>query len=271
MAIVITAAIEKGGAAKTTTVVNLAALAAQEGKRVLVVDTDRQANSTFMLTGCDKFSDQFRGHSLYNMFRTYEESASVARFICDTNIPGVKIIPSDKMTDHCERILLPNSEEFGCEPYQFLALCLATVAEDYDFIFIDTPPATDLFAQSAIYASDYVIIPMQTDQMHLAGFRSTYGLINSMNRKEQIEVKVLGILFTLWKKNEVSAQFVEETLAESGFAGMIFNTRIRNSTRVKQGTFSASPIVLDDKRNNVSKDYQALYQEIKEKIAGEEE
>ena len=72
MSLILTTAIEKGGTGKTTTVVNLAALMAAEGKRVLVVDMDQQANTTYMLTQHKKAENFYKGHGLVNMFMNFD-------------------------------------------------------------------------------------------------------------------------------------------------------------------------------------------------------
>ena len=95
MSLILTTAIEKGGTGKTTTVVNLAALMAAEGKRVLVVDMDQQANTTYMLTQHKKAENFYKGHGLVNMFMNFDLGGmDLSPYIHPTNVEGVHIIPS---------------------------------------------------------------------------------------------------------------------------------------------------------------------------------
>ena len=99
MSLILTTAIEKGGTGKTTTVVNLAALMAAEGKRVLVVDMDQQANTTYMLTQHKKAENFYKGHGLVNMFMNFDLGGmDLAPYIHPTNVEGVHIIPSTAQT-----------------------------------------------------------------------------------------------------------------------------------------------------------------------------
>ena len=87
MSLILTTAIEKGGTGKTTTVVNLAALMAAEGKRVLVVDMDQQANTTYMLTQHKKAENFYKGHGLVNMFMNFDLGGmDLAPYIHPTNV-----------------------------------------------------------------------------------------------------------------------------------------------------------------------------------------
>ena len=92
MSLILTTAIEKGGTGKTTTVVNLAALMAAEGKRVLVVDMDQQANTTYMLTQHKKAENFYKGHGLVNMFMNFDLGGmDLTPYIHPTNVEGVHI------------------------------------------------------------------------------------------------------------------------------------------------------------------------------------
>ena len=144
MSLILTTAIEKGGTGKTTTVVNLAALMAAEGKRVLVVDMDQQANTTYMLTQHKKAENFYKGHGLVNMFMNFDLGGmDLAPYIHPTNVEGVHIIPSTAQTPRAVHQLDLLADEYKMKNYTFLIHCLANINDDYDYIVIDTPPARD--------------------------------------------------------------------------------------------------------------------------------
>ena len=114
MSLILTTAIEKGGTGKTTTVVNLAALMAAEGKRVLVVDMDQQANTTYMLTQHKKAENFYKGHGLVNMFMNFDLGGmDLAPYIHPTNVEGVHIIPSTAQTPRAVHQLDLLADEIG--------------------------------------------------------------------------------------------------------------------------------------------------------------
>ena len=150
MSLILTTAIEKGGTGKTTTVVNLAALMAAEGKQVLVVDMDQQANTTYMLTQHKKAENFYKGHGLVNMFMNFDLGGmDLAPYIHPTNVEGVHIIPSTAQTPRAVHQLDLLADEYKMKNYTFLIHCLANINDDYDYIVIDTPPARDNLTMSA--------------------------------------------------------------------------------------------------------------------------
>lgn len=270
MATVITTAIEKGGTGKTTTVVNIAALAAKDGKNVLVVDCDAQANSTYMLSGNKKSDNVYKGKGLYNMFRAYDEESDIDKFIHKTNVEGVDMIPSNAETPMAIGQLDILAREFTDSAYKFLAFCLAKVIDQYDYIIIDTPPTRDVMTISALYAADEVIIPCRCDEFSLDGLQTTIKVIDNLSRDEGMKINLLGIALTQVERTAVTAMTREEIL-ESDFGSLLFNTMVRKGAAVADSTKIAQPVVKYAKSSNPAKDYQALYQEITERLAAREE
>ena len=134
MSLILTTAIEKGGTGKTTTVVNLAALMAAEGKRVLVVDMDQQANTTYMLTQHKKAENFYKGHGLVNMFMNFDLGGmDLTPYIHPTNVEGVHIIPSTAQTPRAVHQLDLLADEYKMKNYTFLIHCLANINDDYDY------------------------------------------------------------------------------------------------------------------------------------------
>ena len=156
--IVSQSALKKGGVGKTVTVCNLAALMAQDGKRVLVVDMDAQGNCTYTLTGARVTDNTFDRAGVYDMFRAYGISGT-QNYISRTQFDNIDIIPANGNTPMAAKQLQILEQSESTSINMFLAMCLAQVAGEYDFILIDTPPSRDVMVTNALMASDFVLIP----------------------------------------------------------------------------------------------------------------
>lgn len=263
---VITVAIEKGGTAKTTTVVNLAALAAKDGMKVLVVDCDAQANCTYMLTGHKKKEEVYKGRGLFDLLRTFDEDEDdISKFIHKTNVEGVRIIPSCAKTPLCVAQLDILSKTYPYADYQFLALCLAKVSSQYDLMILDTPPTRDVMTRGAVFAADGVVVPCLCDEFSTDGLETTIQMINTINREDDMGVKLLGVVLTRVERS-TATRFVREALEESDFKDELFQTMIRKASVVADSSLVASPVVVYAKNSNPARDYRALWEEIKERL-----
>ncbi|WP_107668024.1 AAA family ATPase [Cyanothece sp. BG0011] len=202
----------KGGVGKTTTVVNLAAAFSKKGKRVLVIDLDSQANTTFA-TGLVKFEDEefdnIKDCNILHVlqsedFYSIEEVAIKSQF----SNPEIHVIPSHIDLMECEN-------KFNLIDYTRLILIdkLDKVKDKYDIVLIDTPPSLNLYARIALIATDYLIIPSDLKPFANQGLTNVKEFVKQVNgfrrqiRREPIEV--LGILAC---KISTNARFVSATL-----------------------------------------------------------
>lgn len=269
MALVITTALEKGGVGKTATTVNLAAAMALDGKNVLVVDTDIQANSTFFLTGSKLKHKKYEGKGLFDMIRAYG-IIGTGHYISKTQFKNIDIIPSTLSTPLVPAQLSTLAESTQSKETDFLFMALGQIAENYDFILIDTPPAHDnIIVQSAMLASDYVIFPLILEEQCMDSLETTYAVVKKLEKQENTEIKILGILPTLIDKTTITAHN-REALQNSIYSEYLFNTEIHKGVAVKESSNLAMPCVYYDKTAKPSVDYLELYEEIKERIAKDE-
>jgi len=202
----------KGGVGKTTTVINLAAALSKLKKRVLVIDLDSQANTTFA-TGLVKFqdelSDTIKSNYVYhvivekNKFPIHE----VVRR-SDFTTPPFDVLPShiDLMEHENELIQVPAA-------LNRLVAKLKDAESRYDIVLIDTPPSLNLYARIALISADYLIIPSDLRPFANEGLRNVWRFVNDVNEyRESMGRNALEILGVLPSKVNTSTRFVEYTL-----------------------------------------------------------
>jgi len=202
----------KGGVGKTTTVVNLAAAIRKKGKRVLVIDLDSQANTTFA-TGLVKFDDEefddIKDSNIRHILQSgdffyIEEVARRSQF---TN-PEINVVPSHISLMNYENELIQQEDS-----KMMLAEKLDRIDEEYDVVLIDTPPSLNLYARIALITADYLIIPSDLKPFANQGLINVDGFIKKINsfRKQmkKVPIEILGVLAC---KISTNNQFVKHTL-----------------------------------------------------------
>lgn len=173
----------KGGVGKTTTVVNLAAAYSKMGKRVLVIDLDSQANTTYA-TGLAKFDDELfdniRDSNVLQVLTSEElfSISEVARKSFFTE-PEIDVVPAHIDLMNAEKDLI--SLEYS---RLLLRSKLQDVQDDYDIVLIDTPPSLNLYARIAIITADYLIIPSDLKPFANQGLNNVKSFVKANNTLE---------------------------------------------------------------------------------------
>lgn len=249
MARILTITNQKGGVGKTTTCVNLAASLAATKKRVLMVDLDPQGNAT-MGSGVDK-------HELeQSVYELLTGQSDVQSSICRELEAGYDLIGAngDLTAAEVELLQLPR-REFR------LRMALADVAGDYDYILIDNPPSLNLLTVNALSASHGVIIPMQCEYYALEGISALIGTIDKINKRLNPDLKIEGILRTMFDPRMSLTKDVSAHLIEY-FGDKVYRTVIPRNVRLAEAPSHGMPALMYDKNSRGAMAYLSLAGEL---------
>lgn len=230
----------KGGTAKTTTAVNLAAELRHRGKRVLCIDADPQHNLTDFL-GADA-----EGTTITDLLagRCVEAELAVQRIR-----PGLACVPSDLSL--CEIDI--EAIRRGISLRTVRDLCEA-VADDFDVCLIDCPPSFTAASIAALVAADEVILPVTVDAFAVGGAQE---IVRQVQNLAEINpaLTVRGILITMWQRTSVCMQG-EDAVRRLDLP--VLHTVIRRSCKVQEATFARQPLRQYDTRCGAAADYDDL-------------
>jgi chromosome partitioning protein len=249
MAKVFAVANQKGGVGKTTTAVNLGAYVAENGKRVLLIDMDPQANATSSL-GYDK------RHIDLTMYDVMINNVPLSEMVIVTDRVGLDLAPAGLALAGAEVELvgLPKRE------YR-LALALKQVLDRYDYVFVDCPPSLGLLTVNALTAASGAVIPIQCEYLALEGLSQLLGTIKRIRERLNPSLAVMGVVMTMYdSRTLLSAQVVNEV--RTYFPHEIFNTIIPRSVRLAEAPSYGQSIFEYDGSSRGAQAYRALAAEL---------
>ena len=245
----------KGGVAKTTTAINLAAILARDySKRVLITDADSQCNTTEFY-GADSKEGNL-AHVLRSAGSNEDPGAYAAAFIQITKYANVNILPGD---DSLMDLDLSKVEQ-GTVCSNVLRYLVEEVKERYDYHLIDCPPAFNAASAAALIAADDVIIPIKLDAFSLRGMANLMRQIRNMKRINP-RLRLAGCLPTMWYKDPQ----IREAEAQLRKAGLPIFHHIRRSDKVDDMTFQQEPLLISSPNSGAGVDYRRF---VKEYVGG---
>ena len=245
----------KGGVAKTTTTINLAAILARDhGKRVLITDADSQCNTT------EFYGAESTEGNLAQVLRSAGSSedpgAYAAACIQPTKYANVHILPGD---DSLMDLDLSKVEQ-GTVCSNVLRYLVEEIKDRYDFHLIDCPPAFNAASAAALIAADDVIIPIKLDAFSLRGMANLMRQIRNMKRINP-RLRLSGCLPTMWYKDPK----IKEAEAQLRKAGLPIFHHIRRSDKVDDMTFQQEPLLISSPNSAAGVDYRRF---VKEYVGG---
>lgn len=241
---------QKGGVAKSTTVINMAAILAMDyGKRVLVVDGDSQGNTSEFF-GADPQNGNLADVLRYGR----DDGLFAAASIQPTNFDGVDILAAaDDLMDL--DLTAAKSDPAKAEILRDLTILLAEL-DKYDYVLVDCPPAFNAAATAALVAADDVIIPIKLDAFSLRGMANLMRQIKNM-RRVNAKLRVSGLLPTMWYKSD----HVLDAEKQLRGSGLPVYPHIRRSDKVDDMTFDQQPLLVCSPRSAAGVDYRRFVRE----------
>ncbi|MCI8965247.1 MAG: ParA family protein [Clostridia bacterium] len=247
MSKIIAVANQKGGVGKTTTTVNISAILAKKGKKVILIDADPQGNATSGL-GIEK--DDVK--SLYDVLVNEEPMEETLE---ETSIKNLKVCPSNINLAGAEVELVSLiSREYRLKEQ------LEKVKDNYDYILIDCPPSLGLITLNAFTAADSVLIPVQCEYYALEGLGQLINTINLVKKHLNKSLEIEGAILTMYDiRTNLSNQVVKEV--KKYFENKVFKTVIPRNVKLSEAPSYGMSIIEYDSRSKGAKSYDKLVKE----------
>ncbi len=234
----------KGGVGKTTSTVNIAAALHILGKKVLVIDIDHQAQSTYHFG----YNPNNLTYSIYNVLK-----GEIAYKDVIIDREGLHILPSKNELKDTEFIPLPAKE--------FLLKEALDGISGYDFILIDCPPSLGILTLNALTFAREILVPLQVQFLPFHGMYNLFEAVQMVKRRLNKDVEINGIIGTMFNpKKQINIEVIEET--KKRLPGKLFETLIRENVLLQEAPSWGKTIFEYKPNSNGAVDYMNLTKEI---------
>jgi chromosome partitioning protein len=240
---------QKGGVGKTTTSINLSATLAEKGKKVLVIDTDPQGNTTSGF-GLDK-------NELDNtIYELLIGQADVEDVLIKNVVDGLDIIPANVDLAAVEIELIDMEEK-----EYILKNAIQKIRDNYDFIIIDCPPSLSMLTINAMTTANTVLVPIQCEYYALEGLSQLVRTVNLVKDRLNNDLEMEGVIFTMYdSRTNLSLQVVENV--KDHINENVYKTIIPRNIRLAEAPSYGIPINLYDTKSAGAVAYRLLADEV---------
>lgn len=246
---IIAIANQKGGVGKTTTSINLSASLAAKGKKVLVIDTDPQGNTTSGF-GVDKNNLE---NTIYELILG---ECSIGDCIISNVVENVSLVPSNV------NLAAAEIELIGVDKKEFILKNeVDYVKDEYDFIIIDCPPSLNMLTINSMTTADSVLVPIQCEYYALEGLSQLIHTVNLVKERLNPELEMEGVVFTMYdSRTNLSMQVVENV--KQNLNQRVYKTLIPRNIRLAEAPSYGMPINQYDAKSAGAEAYMELAEEV---------
>ncbi|BAU58280.1 ParA family protein [Halorhodospira halochloris] len=246
---------QKGGVGKSTITCNLAAISANQGLRTLVVDLDPQGNATRYLLGeaaddCDHTMAEFFASTLG--FRIGpRKPPELSLYVGETDFANLSVLPANRELESLQTKL-----ESRYKIYK-LRDALETLQDQFDAIYIDTPPALNFFSRSALIAANRCLIPFDCDDFSRRALYELLEHIHEIQEDHNESLQIEGVVVNHYQSAAKLPRNVVQELIDEGLP--ILDAYLSASVKVRESHQNAKPLIHHAPRHKLTEEYRALF------------